>query len=133
MTSFVVQGNGLEDYRWKNRLVLVFESADDKKEYITQLNELNKSREGINERDMLVFLVRPNAVTDLEDQSISPLSSVDLKKRFGIGEDEMATLLIGKDGGVKLRSKKAVSSQELFALIDGMPMRRSEIRRKNGN
>ena len=40
-------------------------------------------------------------------------------------------LLIGKDGGVKLRSTEPVSTDELFALIDSMPMRRREMEERD--
>jgi hypothetical protein len=36
-------------------------------------------------------------------------------------------LLIGKDGGVKLRSSEPVSVKDIFGLIDSMPMRRQEM------
>jgi len=36
-------------------------------------------------------------------------------------------LLIGKDGGVKLRSSGPVSMKDLFGLIDSMPMRQQEM------
>ena len=39
-------------------------------------------------------------------------------------------LLVGKDGGVKLRSEEPVSIQRIFDLIDSMPMRRREMREK---
>ncbi|MEO0341702.1 MAG: DUF4174 domain-containing protein, partial [Bacteroidota bacterium] len=47
-------------------------------------------------------------------------------------KDSFLFILIGKDGGVKLRSTSVVPLDDLFALIDGMPMRRAEIRRKKG-
>lgn len=37
--------------------------------------------------------------------------------------------LVGKDGGVKLDSAKPVTCEELFKLIDAMPMRQAEARR----
>jgi len=40
-------------------------------------------------------------------------------------------LLIGKDGGVKLRSSEPVSMKDLFGLIDSMPMRQQEMESKN--
>jgi hypothetical protein len=40
----------------------------------------------------------------------------------------LTTVLIGKDGSVKARYNAAPSLDELFALIDGMPMRRAELR-----
>jgi hypothetical protein len=35
-----------------------------------------------------------------------------------------AAFLIGKDGGVKLAERGSLSLDAVFALIDGMPMRR---------
>jgi len=37
-------------------------------------------------------------------------------------------VLIGKDGGEKLRRTKPLTPAELFALVDAMPMRRAEMR-----
>ncbi len=39
-------------------------------------------------------------------------------------------ILVGKDGGEKFRSGKITTTQELFAIIDAMPMRQSEMRRR---
>jgi hypothetical protein len=40
--------------------------------------------------------------------------------------------LVGKDGGVKLRREGPVALDELFAVIDAMPMRREERRQRAG-
>ncbi|MEM9823617.1 MAG: DUF4174 domain-containing protein [Bacteroidota bacterium] len=39
-------------------------------------------------------------------------------------------LLLGLDGGVKLQQPEVLSCTELFAIIDRMPMRRQELRRR---
>ncbi len=41
-----------------------------------------------------------------------------------------AVLLIGKDGGVKLRSGRPFALHALFDAIDAMPMRQDEMRRR---
>jgi len=38
-------------------------------------------------------------------------------------------LLIGKDGGVKLRSKAPIAPRTLVETIDAMPMRQDELQR----
>jgi len=48
-------------------------------------------------------------------------ASQNLDKGFGLE-------LIGLDGGVKYRSTSAVPLEELWTLIDGMPMRRAELK-----
>jgi hypothetical protein len=54
-----------------------------------------------------------------------------LRKKFNIVND-FIFILIGKDGTFKLRAEKPVSSDGLFSLIDSMPMRKEEMRRKAG-
>lgn len=53
-----------------------------------------------------------------------------LLKRYQIQEHEFVVLLIGKDRGVKLSSKELVSTQQIFSLIDAMPMRQWEMKHK---
>ena len=52
----------------------------------------------------------------------------DLRVEYSTGADEFAVVLIGRDGGEKLRSAEPVTVEELFGKIDGMPMRRRELR-----
>ncbi|MDP5094209.1 MAG: DUF4174 domain-containing protein, partial [Polaribacter sp.] len=40
-------------------------------------------------------------------------------------------MLIGLDGGIKLAQSTVLSKEKLFAIIDGMPMRKREIRNNN--
>lgn len=51
-----------------------------------------------------------------------------LRSRIGCDGSESFVSLIGKDGGVKGRWSSPVSNDELFALIDSMPMRQQEQR-----
>lgn len=55
-----------------------------------------------------------------------------LRVEYHTGEaEEFAVVLIGHDGGEKLRSGGPISAEELFGKIDEMPMRRREIRERN--
>ncbi|MCU0398062.1 MAG: DUF4174 domain-containing protein, partial [Cyclobacteriaceae bacterium] len=51
-------------------------------------------------------------------------------KQFGVTEEEFRVMLIGKDGGVKLNSQQPVTVNQIFELIDSMPMRQHEMRQK---
>jgi hypothetical protein len=52
----------------------------------------------------------------------------DLRSRFHIVDKRFTVLLLGTDGGEKLRSHAPVTIEELDALIDDMPMRQQEMR-----
>ncbi|WP_390920454.1 DUF4174 domain-containing protein [Neorhizobium turbinariae] len=38
----------------------------------------------------------------------------------------MHAVLVGKDGGIKLKTTEALDASDLFGLIDRMPMRQNE-------
>jgi hypothetical protein len=75
--------------------------------------------EGVKERDLRVTVI----LTEPDNSK--------LLKRYKIQTDKFTFVLIGKDGGEKFRSSKTVDLQRLFSLIDGMPMRQDEMRRRN--
>lgn len=51
-----------------------------------------------------------------------------IETRFGA--PVFAVTLIGKDGGEKLRRTTPLSPEELFTVVDAMPMRRAEVRER---
>ena len=51
----------------------------------------------------------------------------EMSQQFVVSSSGFQLLLLGKDGGVKLRSSTA-SLEDIFSLIDTMPMRRREMR-----
>ena len=54
------------------------------------------------------------------------------RQRSGLGvvaHTAFELLLVGRDGGVKLRRDAPVAASEITALIDTMPMRQAEMRR----
>ena len=53
-----------------------------------------------------------------------------LYQQYKVPTNQFCLILIGKDGGEKFRSYSVVPPQQLFVLIDGMPMRKSEMRRQ---
>ena len=54
----------------------------------------------------------------------------ELEQKADCLEGKPSLTLIGKDGGVKARWDSAVFNEALFAIIDAMPMRQSEMRRQ---
>lgn len=67
---------------------------------------------------------------DVKVQAITPEAARRERPELGVGsQTAFEVLLVGKDGGVKLRRDKPVAVSELTALIDTMPMRQNEMRR----
>ncbi len=68
---------------------------------------------------------------DVVIQDMTPDAARRDRPELGVGSRAaFEVLLIGKDGGVKLRRDKPVAAFEITALIDTMPMRQDEMRRR---
>ncbi len=125
--------SGLDSYRWKNRVLVIFEDMDNAKAS-RQENLLLSDKAGLAERDMVILKCAADGVSPLFGSApvLDPVLD-----RDGLGEEleapeagVFAAILVGKDGSVKLRAIEPVSCNELFAIIDGMPMRAAEATRQ---
>lgn len=121
------EGHGMQNFVWKNRPVVVVAPAADDPLLTDQVARLSSRAPALAERDMVVITVADSDVR-VDGKPASGIYADALRARFGIMRGERAVLLIGKDGGVKLRRDTSVAPEELFALIDSMPMRRREMR-----
>jgi len=78
---------------------------------------LGPVRDGVAERDLVVL----EAVgSGAEAQA--------LRAALGLPADSFRAVLVGKDVAAKLTAAAPIPPQRLFATIDAMPMRRSEMR-----
>lgn len=116
----------LDGYRWQNRLLLVFAPDADSALYRRQQEMLLVAERGLNERDMVIIFVIRDAVST-KGRPAAAVAAVDLRDAYGVLPQEFRVVLIGKDGGVKLRQEEPISMADLFALIDSMPMRKQEM------
>lgn len=113
----------LDDLRWEKRVLIVFDPIAVDQDF---WEENTKSFE---DRRLAVFHVtssdevRSNYPREISLQSIK-------KKR---NNPEQVWILIGLDGGTKASGEASTFEIEsIFKRIDSMPMRQSEIRKKDG-
>lgn len=117
----------IEAFAWTHRPVIVFATTPAVAQLQTQRQSLAAEHAGLNERDMVVVEVIGDQVA-LNGEPVNAVSG-ELRRRYGVTPDQpFAVLLIGKDTGVKLRTSEPVTPEQLFALIDSMPMRKRELR-----
>ncbi len=117
----------LAQYEWQNRPLLVFApmAQDQRLEETRQL--LAQTRCQLDGREMIIGIFVMQGQSYLEDSEISSQLAADIRRDYGVSGDQFAVLLLGKDGGVKYRSPEVPNLAEIFALIDGMPMRQVEM------
>ncbi|WP_247236836.1 DUF4174 domain-containing protein [Telluribacter sp. SYSU D00476] len=108
---------------WKNRIVLVYAPGEESDYYKEQLRLLDSAPGELTERDIVVITCLKDRLS-LKDQGY-------LIRQYQSKPEAFGVWLIGKDGSVKLQSERPVSQEKLFGLIDSMPMRRAEMKRRN--
>lgn len=111
------------------RTVIIHADSSSNADYCSQARTLLDSADGLRERDMIVVsiigmetakvLVGPEQHPRTQQPSASNQPT----------RNGFYVTLIGKDGQEKFKSDKPVDPELLFSLVDGMPMRRLEMRR----
>ena len=127
LISMSLISQSLDSHRWKNRIVLIFHTAETAETFDQQIELLQSDLDALKERDIVVYSIGKNELIKNFDEKIK--GEVQAWKRKWRVDDAFAFLLIGKDGGVKMREKGIVSLQQLNSKIDAMPMRQSEMRK----
>ena len=112
MISKELHGIELNQYLWKNRIILTFADDEDHPDLIKLKVEMNENDCGILSRDLLHFHFSNDGKTGNQKST---------------NDQSFRILLIGKDGGIKDESNQYVSLIQLFKLIDSMPMRQDEM------
>ncbi len=121
----------LQAYRNRNRVLLVFARGREDARYQRQFSLLKTQTAGLNERELTLIY----ALGDGKGQSIGTHiegsgDAPDLRRRFAVTPGQFKVVLIGKDGHTAYTSDHPISSEQLFGLIDAMPMRRAEMRQR---
>ena len=102
---------------FSNREILLVAQRIDDPDLLIQKKILQADEEGLAERDIIITVITPES----DKKRFEKLMKNGKGLRF---------ILIGKDGDIKLSSDKPVTLEQLFALIDSMPMRRYEVKIK---
>ena len=124
----VAGGVSLQEYRWQNRLLLVFAPEEDDPRLARQIAISREHGDGLAERDLLLMEVVGRKAMRIEGHAGSATDAQALRDRHDVASDEFAVILIGKDGGMKRREPRPFEAEDLFATIDAMPMRQREMR-----
>ncbi|CAM4188247.1 DUF4174 domain-containing protein [Palleronia rufa] len=107
-------GLDLDDFRWIARPVVVFADSPEDPAFLEQIELLRAQAGDLATRDVAI-------IADTDPGTLS-----DIRRRLRPRGFQL--VLIGKDGGVKLRKPFPWDVRELTRVIDGMPIRQREIR-----
>lgn len=120
LSPSIMNAKNLDELRWNERVLLIYAPVGSEKQLGRQEALLRLHDAELTERDVTPIVLR----TRTENPEIF--------KRFKLSDAGFTLLLIGKDGGEKLRSHEVISPETLCRLIDSMPMRQEEMRERAG-
>ncbi|WP_405200273.1 DUF4174 domain-containing protein [Christiangramia sp. LLG6405-1] len=121
----------LQQYQWENRIIVVYSNETELDLVSKQLDLLMEEPKELSERKLLVITANNDQQKIVFPEDSEWLrSSLTDELRISV-ETEFEVFLLGLDGGIKLKQQEIVQTEKLFSLIDGMPMRKAEIRRKD--
>ena len=119
LSTMIVCLSGIVSSDTDKRQLLLFTQNKDTGLAEKQLAIWKEAQAEMEERDLTITVITGN---DL------------LYKKYKVdSQTEFTVILLGKDGGEKLRTQNLLTTNKLFALIDAMPMRRQEMQKKENN
>jgi hypothetical protein len=120
----------VSEFQWKNRLLFLFAPDPDNPSFTALHNEIMAKKEEIHDRDMVIFEILEQGPSKMNKTELDQTAADSLRHRFSVPAGTFAIILVGKDGGVKLKRSEPIPLEKIFGLIDSMPMRQDEMRRR---
>ena len=116
----VIKSSPLEEYFWKNRVIVTFSPSKNNTDRSLFLNSIHENLCEFNSRN----IIHIDLLFNEKNHEIEKFGN--FFENLSLSPSEFRLILIGKDGGIKLNSRKT-SLEEIFFLIDTMPMRQEEM------
>ena len=116
------------------RAVLLFAPQSADPQFQQQLNAFSGRESDLADRNLVVIPILALWTPidkSLHDRNLPFTSESEqqyAREHFKVAPTGFTMILVGKDGGEKLRSRVPLSASRLFGAIDEMPMRREEMR-----
>ena len=120
----------LSQLRNHARLLLIFSPSENETKLQHQLAIMTAAKAEATERDLVTIAITKDT-TWITPTRLTDADITSARLRFHVDSDQFTLILVGKDGGEKLRQNEPVSFDRLREVIDAMPMRREEMKAKN--
>lgn len=122
---------GMRPHFWKERVVIVFAPSEADPRLAQQRAALAADPGGMAERKVVRYEVVGSREVAKDGRSLDAGAAAEFRERFNAPLEEFEVIVIGLDGLVKKRDVEVVGNDELFELIDSMPMRQAELKSSN--
>ena len=121
----------LTQFQWKNRLLFIFAEDASDPSFKKLQGQITAQKAEVDDRNLIVFEVPAQGSARMNTIPLDRKDADSIRNHFAISSDTFSLILVGKDGGIKLKRSDQVDLTEVFELIDSMPMRQREMRQKS--
>jgi hypothetical protein len=121
----------LAQFQWKNRLLFIFAQDVSHPLFKGLQSQIAAQKAEVEERDLIVFEVPAQGPARMNTNPLDQQEADSIRSQFAVPSNAFSLILVGKDGGIKLKRSDQVDLSEVFGLIDSMPMRQREMRQKS--
>lgn len=129
ISTMSMSAQNLENHKWNHRILIIKTVADHSERFEDQLAEFKDAQEELKDRKLVLYSIEQDKLsfrdyTNSSKNYTGKLVEKGVKSMLDQNE-AFEIILIGLDGGIKLRKNYIVSREDLFSIIDAMPMRRN--------
>lgn len=132
--SITSNAQDLNALKWKNRILIVKATKNNDLKFEKQLTEFKSQDNTLKERKLVLYTMNNQKLTIIDyttdTKDTSKRLSDDMMITIFSAKNEFEVILIGLDGSIKLRQTEVLSKEDLIAIIDAMPMRKSEMKNR---
>jgi hypothetical protein len=127
LTAAAQSPKTLAELRDTSRPLLIFAPTPGDPQLEIQLRTLNEHAPEAADRNLVPIAIIPGNPSPTST-TLTGSEAEAARRRFRITPADFTVILLGKDGGEKLRSHKPLTMRQLNSTIDSMPMRQEEMR-----
>lgn len=132
--SITSNAQDLNALKWKNRILIIKATKNNDLKFEKQLTEFKSQDNALKERKLVLYTMNNQKLTIIDyttdTTDTSKRLSDDMMITIFSAKNEFEVILIGLDGSIKLRQTEVLSKEDLIAIIDAMPMRKSEMKNR---
>jgi len=123
----------LSEFGWEKRIIVLYATDDENESYKTQISRVSESKKDFEDRNLITISIFKNSENgSINNEPIDKDSTQAIIDRFDLNEEKRnVAILVGYDGGEKERYELPVELENIYALIDTMPIRQMEMKRDN--
>ncbi len=129
-----VTGQDLKKHKWNNRILIIKTTDQNSIKYTKQIKEFTNLNAELKDRKFILYWITNNnfsAVNYLDEKlNYSDKITERFARKTLNKKEPFEIILIGLDGRKKLKQTQVLTKEQLFSVIDAMPMRINEMNNK---